>query len=85
MVLLLEVNMLGFKWWVMNDLPSSLDSLAQGCRVLGIGEVLGSYDGTLAPDHDGFCPDFAAAAEARAVFDEAEPMATHVVTSVQVQ
>ena len=57
--------------------PSSLDSLAQGCRVLGIGEVLGSYDGTLAPDHDGFCPDFAAADEARAAFDEAEPMATH--------
>lgn len=40
---------------------------------------MGSYDGTLAPDHDGFCPDFAAAAEARAVFDEAEPMATHGV------
>lgn len=61
-----------------DNLPSSLDSLAQGCRVLGIGEVLGSYDGTLAPDHDGFCPDFAAADEARAAFDEAEPMATHV-------
>ena len=64
-----------------NDIPSSLDSLAQGCRVLGIGEILGSYDGTLAPDHDGFCPDFAAAAEVRATFDEAEPMANAMTTS----
>ena len=66
-----------------------MDSLAQGWRVLGEcevvgsyagtralseGEVLGSYTGTLAPDHDGFFPDFAAAADARAAFDEAEPM-----------
>ena len=73
---LLEANTFGIQK-AGNDLPSSLDSLAQGCRVLGIGEVLGSNDGTLAPDHDGFCPDVAAAAEVRATFDEAEPMATH--------
>ena len=62
---------------VGGNLHSSLYSLAQGCHILGIGEVLGSHDGTLAPGHDGFCPDFAAAAEVRATFDEAEPMVTH--------
>ena len=55
-----------------------MDSLAQGWRVLGIHDVLGSYTGILAPDHDGFFPDFAAAADARAVFDEAEPMAAEM-------
>jgi hypothetical protein len=56
-----------------------LDSLAQGWGVLGIDEVLGSYAGILAPDHDGFFPDFVAAADARAVFDEAEPMTVEIV------
>ena len=50
----------------MRCLPSSLDSLAQGCRVLATGESLGSYAGILT---DGFLP-----ADARAAFDEAEPM-----------
>lgn len=63
-------------------LPSSLDSLAQGWRALGMCEVLGSYAGILAPDHDGFFPVFATAG--RAAFDEAEPMATQVVEITQV-
>lgn len=46
--------------------PSSLDSLAQGCCVLLTGNGLGSYAGILT---DGFFP-----ADARAAFDEAEPM-----------
>ena len=45
-------------------------------------EVLGSYAGILAPDHDGFFPAFATAG--RAAFDEAEPMATQVVEMTQV-
>lgn len=54
-------------------LPSSLDSLAQAWRALsGVDNVLGSYAGDLAPDHDGFLPDLAA--DMRAAFDDAEPM-----------
>lgn len=49
-------------------LPSSLVSLAQGCCVLATGDVLG-----LAPAHDGFF-----ATDARAAFDEAEPMVVRV-------
>lgn len=58
--------------------PSSLDSLAQGCCVLATGEVLGSYAGILAPAHGGFF-----AADARAAFDEAEPMVVRDVRPVR--
>ena len=57
----------------MQFLPSSLDSLAQGCCVLATGDVLGSYAGILAPAHDGFFETCA-----RAAFDEAEPIVVRV-------
>ena len=57
---------------VKKDIPSSLNSLARGCCALAPGEVLVPCGGILAPDHDGFFPDFVA--DARASFDEAEPM-----------
>lgn len=50
--------------------PSSLDSLAQGCRALATGDVLA---GILALAHGGFF-----AADARAVFEVAEPMVVKV-------
>jgi hypothetical protein len=53
----------------MRCIPSSLNSLAQGCCAL---EVLVPCGGILAPVHDGFFPEFAA--DVRASFDEAEPM-----------
>jgi hypothetical protein len=56
----------------MQSIPSSLNSLAQGCCALAPGEVLVPCGGILAPDHDGFFPEFAA--DVRASFDEAEPM-----------
>ena len=52
--------------------PSFLNSLAQGCCAL-VGEVLGSYAGVLAPAHGGFL-----GGDARAAFDEAEPMVVRV-------
>lgn len=57
---------------VEKGIPSSLNSLAQGCCALAPGEVLVPCGGILAPDHDGFFPDFAV--DVRASFDEAEPM-----------
>jgi hypothetical protein len=57
----------------MRLLPSSLDSLANGWRAVGTGEVLGSCAGILAPPHDGDLPGFTG--YARVAFDEAEPMA----------
>lgn len=58
---------------VEKGIPSSLNSLAQGCcRAFAPGEDLVPCGGILAPDHDGFLPDFAA--DVRASFDEAEPM-----------
>ena len=56
----------------MQLLPSFLNSLAQGCCAL-VGEVLGSYAGVLAPAHGGFL-----GGDARAAFDEAEPMVVRV-------
>lgn len=53
-------------------MTSSLDSLAQGWRAAGGGEVSGPCAGTLAPAHDG---DFAGfTGNTRAAFDGAEPM-----------
>jgi hypothetical protein len=57
---------------VEKGVPSSLTSLAQGCCARVPGEVLVSCGGILAPNHDGFFPDFVA--DVRANFDEAEPM-----------
>lgn len=56
----------------MQCIPSSLNSLAQGCCALAPGEVLAPCCGILVPDHDGFF--FVFAAEVRSSFDEAEPM-----------
>jgi len=53
-------------------MASFLDSLAHGWRAVGGGEVSGLCAGVLAPAHDG---DFRViTGEARAAFDEAEPM-----------
>jgi hypothetical protein len=57
---------------VEKGIPSSLNSLAKGCCAFAPGEVLVPCGGILAPDHDGFFPDFAA--DVRASFDEADPM-----------
>lgn len=56
----------------MRCIPSSLNSLAQGCCALDPGKVLLPCGGILAPDHDGFFPEFTT--DVRASFDEAEPM-----------
>jgi len=57
-------------------MTSSLDSLAQGWRAVGGGEVSGVYAGVLAPAHDGDFRVFTG--NARAAFDEAEPMGVQI-------